>query len=207
MVHACLSPHAVTCARSPAEPVPLPDICPLPFHLSPPHSFTLANRLLAVIQSGNLTKALVNTTVGAPVLWSNLTALSISYTPALSYVSGSSPIFSVLANQGTPLLAPCRLELADASVMALLYAAWAPFSALLKANWTGDPCTGSWQGISCQLTAPQRLVGINLNHVSLVGATIPTSIGQLYKLTTLDLSNTGIGGSLPSQASLGWCVR
>lgn len=58
----------------------------------------------------------------------------------------------------------------------------------------GDPCGGSWQGVSCNNTEIQS---ITINGANL-GGELGDSLGSFASIKTIDLSNNHIGGSIPS---------
>lgn len=78
----------------------------------------------------------------------------------------------------------------DRTILQALKAAW-PNTQL---NWDGpDPCDGSWVGIGC---TNSRVTSITLSSMGLTGG-LPGDIGQFTELVILDLSyNTKLTGSL-----------
>jgi Leucine-rich repeat (LRR) protein len=67
------------------------------------------------------------------------------------------------------------------------------------------PCVNRWQGLNCSQnddTTPSCVVvGLNLDAMNLTGQ-IPTEIGNLDNMRTLDLSSNWISGSIPDQIEL-----
>ena len=90
----------------------------------------------------------------------------------------------------------------------------------MLASWaSGDPCGGTWAGVTCSGAAVVRLQFVNaplrgtlppalafipglslleLTSTSLSG-TLPTSLGQLAQLTSLALGRNSLSGSIPLQ--------
>lgn len=58
----------------------------------------------------------------------------------------------------------------------------------------GDPCGGTWQGVSCNNTDVKSII---LNGANL-GGQLGDSLGSFASIRTIDLSNNRIGGSIPS---------
>ncbi len=83
--------------------------------------------------------------------------------------------------------------LADCNTLLSLKATLAG-SAIL--NWSENEPIGSWNGITVA-GSPQRVTGLGLPSWSLTG-TIPSDLGDLSSLGTLNLSDNGIIGSIPS---------
>uniref|UniRef100_A0A6B2KX99 PARP catalytic domain-containing protein n=1 Tax=Arcella intermedia TaxID=1963864 RepID=A0A6B2KX99_9EUKA len=69
-------------------------------------------------------------------------------------------------------------------------------------SWNGSRvCYDTWKGISCQcdpLCETASVSSISLSSSGLVG-TIPSSLGSLNHLTTLNLANNNLSGTIPTQ--------
>ena len=61
-------------------------------------------------------------------------------------------------------------------------------------------CNGQWCGVSCDSSTPPNINGLSLKGMNLNGA-IPTQVGDLRHLETLQLSNNRISGQIPDTIS------
>ncbi|KAK8312627.1 hypothetical protein V6Z12_D01G055700 [Gossypium hirsutum] len=68
---------------------------------------------------------------------------------------------------------------------------------MLKTNWSTATSVCNWIGVTCG-SRHQRVIALNLSSMLLTG-TIPSQIGNLSFLTSLDLMNNSFYGSLPDQ--------
>ncbi len=84
--------------------------------------------------------------------------------------------------------------LADCNTLLPLEATLAGSATLL--NWSEDTEIGSWNGITLG-GSPQRVTGLVLPSWSLSGS-IPSGLGDLSNLTTLNLSGNQLTGTIPS---------
>ncbi|CAH9126804.1 unnamed protein product [Cuscuta epithymum] len=62
----------------------------------------------------------------------------------------------------------------------------------------GSPCSGGWQGVSCDLS---NIVSIIINGANL-GGELGTDLGSFSSIKIIDLSNNHIGGAIPSKLPL-----
>ncbi|KAJ8763470.1 hypothetical protein K2173_002353 [Erythroxylum novogranatense] len=66
-------------------------------------------------------------------------------------------------------------------------------------DWIGDPCLppeNSWTGVACSKDGKARVVSLNLTNMGISGS-LPSSIGNLTALTHLHLDNNKLEGSIP----------
>ncbi|KAB1669805.1 hypothetical protein ES319_1Z008800v1 [Gossypium barbadense] len=68
---------------------------------------------------------------------------------------------------------------------------------MLKTNWSTATSVCNWIGVTCG-SRHQRVIALNLSSMLLTG-TIPSQIGNLSFLTSLDLMNNSFYGFLPDQ--------
>ncbi|MBA0791995.1 hypothetical protein Gohar_016528 [Gossypium harknessii] len=68
---------------------------------------------------------------------------------------------------------------------------------MLKTNWSAATSVCNWIGVTCG-SRHQRVIALNLSSMLLTG-TIPSQIGNLSFLTSLDLMSNSFYGSLPDQ--------
>ncbi|KAG8502465.1 hypothetical protein CXB51_000370 [Gossypium anomalum] len=68
---------------------------------------------------------------------------------------------------------------------------------ILKTNWSAATSVCNWIGVTCG-SRHQRVIALNLSSMLLTG-TIPSQIGNLSFLTSLDLMNNSFYGFLPDQ--------
>ncbi|KAF8719436.1 hypothetical protein HU200_024151 [Digitaria exilis] len=90
----------------------------------------------------------------------------------------------------------CAINPQDGAALNALLSQWTN----APASWSSasDPCDGGWDGVTC---SNGRVTSLRLLSNNIQG-TLSNSIGQLSRLTYLDLSfNIGLGGPLP--ASIG----
>ena len=64
-------------------------------------------------------------------------------------------------------------------------------------NWSGDTPISEWEGVTLQGT-PQRVARLDLSDTGLDGS-VPDELGRLSTLSYLDLRNNGLGGPIPPE--------
>ncbi|CAA7410066.1 unnamed protein product [Spirodela intermedia] len=72
----------------------------------------------------------------------------------------------------------------------------------VERNWVGDPCVPknfTWEGLECSVNAsnPSRITSLNLSHSGL-GGRVPLSIANLTYVESLDLSYNNFTGEIPA---------
>ena len=67
-------------------------------------------------------------------------------------------------------------------------------------NWAANTAISSWDGVTTGGT-PERVTGLALAGKSLTGS-IPTELGILFELISLDLSSNSFTGEIPRE--IGW---
>ncbi|OMO66426.1 hypothetical protein COLO4_30554 [Corchorus olitorius] len=72
----------------------------------------------------------------------------------------------------------------------------------LKKGWQGDPCAPraySWEGLGCSYedSSPPRITTLDLSNNALTGS-VPEFLTQLQSLTLLNLKGNALNGSLPA---------
>ncbi|XP_004297625.1 PREDICTED: receptor-like protein kinase At3g21340 [Fragaria vesca subsp. vesca] len=69
----------------------------------------------------------------------------------------------------------------------------------IEKNWQGDPCAPKdyiWEGLNCSSDDPPRITSLDLSSSGLTGE-IPSYISNLDMLQSLDISNNSFTGSVP----------
>ena len=66
----------------------------------------------------------------------------------------------------------------------------------MLASWaSGDPCSGTWAGVTCSGAAVVRLQFVNAP----LRGTLPPALGFIPGLSLLELTSTSLSGTLPTQ--------
>ena len=60
------------------------------------------------------------------------------------------------------------------------------------ANLSNDPCANAWYGVTCSGATPNRVAGLSLVGVGIIG-TFPSTLTQLTQLALLNMSSNAIG--------------
>ncbi|CAO2814470.1 unnamed protein product [Amaranthus hypochondriacus] len=95
-------------------------------------------------------------------------------------------------------LLPLASGLTNSDDVAAINSLYAAFGSLLP-GWAvsgGDPCGEAWQGVLCDING--NIISINLVGANLGGG-LGDSLASFSSITTIDLSNNHISGSLPSK--------
>ncbi|KAL6874147.1 hypothetical protein ACP4OV_014229 [Aristida adscensionis] len=102
---------------------------------------------------------------------------------------------ALVALAAAPRLVGAATDAADVSAINGLYVA---LGSPTLPGWTGnggDPCGELWQGITCTGTSITGMYGRTMNAANLGGQL--GSLGNFTSITTINLSNNNIGGTIP----------
>ena len=132
-----------------------------------------------------------------PVTLSRLTLNALHYGGTGLCVPAGAPfrlwLASVPSHEGTG--AEC-VPLSDREILSTLYESTDGANWRNKENWLKDAPLGDWQGVD--VDDEGRVVRLELPFAGLSGP-IPSELGELASLRSLDLANNGLSGSIPPE--------
>ncbi len=108
-------------------------------------------------------------------------------------------ILILLLTGYTNLLASVQhpTTLAEKNALIAVYASTNGNNWIHQDNWmTGDPCVDEWYGVTCSWDG--NITQLSLDSNNLIG-TIPTEIGDLFRLTYLSLYTNQLAGIIPTE--------